>query len=155
MVFSTSITTTNGTAKKDAKKTVLKVSKGLAYRFVVEFPPGCCGLLHVQIFDGNYQVYPASMDDSFHSDARAIFFEDLYLKTAAPYEFSIKTWNLDDTWDHTIQVRVGMASSEAFMSRYMPSISWEKSQAVFAKAAVEQELQKAKAISEFKETFKE
>ena len=155
MVFSISITTSNGTAKADAKRTVLKVSKGLIYRIEVEFPPGCSGLQHAQIFDGSYQVYPASSDDSFHSDARVIGFDDLYLKTAAPYEFTIKTWNLDDTHDHTVQVRIGMASSEAFMSRYMPSISWEKFSKVLAGAAVEQELMKQRAISEFQQTFKE
>ncbi|GAG09185.1 unnamed protein product, partial [marine sediment metagenome] len=74
---------------------------------------------------------------------------------AAPFEFIVKTWNLDETWPHTINVRVGMASSEAFMSRYMPSITWEKFQAVLAKAAIQQEYEKARAISEFQAAFKE
>lgn len=154
MVFSVSITTSNGTAKADATKTVLKVCKGLAYRFEVEFPPGCSGLQHVQIFDGSYQVYPASQQDSFHSDARVISFDDLYLKTAEPFEFLIKTWNLDETWAHTVQVRIGMASSEAFMSRYMPSLTWEKFQGALSRAAIQQEYDKQRAIADFKETFK-
>ena len=155
MVFSVSITTTSATAKTGAKRTFLKVSKGLVYRMEVEFPPGCCGLLHCQVFDGSYQLYPASPDDSFHSDARVIGFDDLYLKSGAPFEFVVKTWNLDDTWDHTIQVRIGMASSEAFMSRYMPSISWEKFSKVLASAAIDQELMKQRAIEDFSKTFKE
>lgn len=154
MVFSVSITTSNGTAKAKADSNVLKVAKGLAYRFEVEFPPGCSGLQHVQIFDGLYQVYPTSQQDSFHSDARVIGFDDCYLKQSAPYEFTIKTWNLDETHDHTVQVRIGMASSEAFMSRFMPSISWEKFQEVLSKAAIKQEYEKARAIEEFQKTFK-
>ena len=155
MVYSVSITTTAATAKTDAKRTVLKVGKGLVYKIEVEFPPGCCGLLHSLIFDGSYQVYPASPDDSFHSDAGVISFDDCYLKMGAPFEFVIETWNLDDTFDHKIQVRVGMASSEAFMSRYMPSITWEKFQSTLAKAAIDQEAMKQKAIDEFSKTFKE
>ena len=154
MIYSVSITTTANTAKTEATKTVIKLCKGLVYKFEVEFPPGCCGLLHCQIFDGNYQLYPTSANDSFHSDARVIGFDDLYLKQAAPFEFVIKTWNLDVTNEHTIQVRLGMASSEAFMSRYMPSISWEKFQEVLSKAAIEQEVQKQRSIDEFQKSFK-
>ncbi len=155
MVFSVSITTGNNTLKVNSTKTVLKVAKGLVYRLEVEFPPGCSGLLHCQIFDGNYQVYPSSQQDSFHSDARVIGFDDLYLKTAAPFEFVVKTWNLDEINAHKVQVRIGIASSEAFMSRYMPSISWEKFQVVLAQAAADQELIKSRAIAEFQETFRE
>jgi len=154
MVFSHSITTTASTAKKDATKTVVKVAKGLVYKFEVEFPPGCCGLMHVQIFDGSYQVYPASANDSYHSDARVISFEDSYLKTAAPFEFVVKTWNLDETYEHTIQVMVGLVSSEIFMSRYMPGIAWKNFQTLIAKAGIEQEVMKQRAIAEFQETFK-
>ena len=146
MIFSSTIATVANTSESNAKITRLPVAKGLVYRVEVEFPPGCCGLMNCQIFDGSYQVYPTSRDDSFHSDARNIAFDDSYLKTSAPFEFTIKTWNLDETWDHGIQVRIAMASSEAFMSRYMPSISWEKFQGVLAKASLEQEALKRAAI---------
>ena len=146
MIFTASIDTVKDTAKAAAQITRLPVAKGLVYRFEVEFPPGCCGLLHCQVFDGSYQVYPSSRDDSFHSDARNIGFDDCYLKTSAPFEFTIKTWNLDETWDHNIQVRIAIASSEAFMSRYMPSISWKKFQSVLVKTSLEQEALKKAAI---------
>jgi len=148
MIYTASIDTVSKTSKAKAQVTRLYVAKGLVYRFEVEFPPGCCGLLHCQVFDGSYQVYPTSRDDSFHSDARNIGFDDCYLKQAAPFEFTIKTWNLDETWDHNIQVRIAMAGSEAFMSRYMPSISWEKFQGVLAKASLEQEALKKVAIEQ-------
>jgi len=148
MIFSSSITTVANTLEAGAKITRLPVAKGLVYKFEVEFPPGCCGLLHCQVFDGSYQVYPTSRNDSFHTDARVVSFDDSYLKTAAPFEFTVKTWNLDETNGHEIQVRLGMASNEAFMSRYMPSISWEKFQTVLAKASLEQEQMKKVAIKQ-------
>lgn len=149
MVFSDSITTDNGMVKVDAKETILKVTSGLIYRIEVEFPPGCSGLMHVQIFDGSYQVYPASIQDSFHSDARVIGFDDLYLKQQPPFEFKILTWNLDETWSHEIQVRIGMAHSEAFMARYMPGLTWKKFQETLSVAAIEERLRQEEAIKKF------
>lgn len=124
----------------------LLIAKGLVYRVEFDFPPGCCGLCHVKIFDGSYQVYPTSRDDSFHGDASVIAFDDCYLKTAAPWMFRVVVWNDDDTWPHTVQVRVGIASSEAFMSRYMPSVSWGKFQQLLAQAAIEQEAQRKASV---------
>lgn len=150
MVFSASITTSKKGDEDDHKETLLVVTSGLIYRMEVEFPPGCCGLLHVQIFDGSYQVYPASNQDSFHSDARVIGFDDLYLKQQPPFELKILTWNLDETWGHEIQVRIGMAHTEAFMARYMPGLTWKKFQEVLASSAIEERLRQEAAIETFK-----
>ena len=133
----------------DASRSVtLPVSKGLVYRIEVDFPPGCCGLLSVKVFDGSYQVWPSSRDDSFAGDGQVIAFDDSYLKLAAPYEFRIETINSDLTYTHKTQVRIGMASSEAFMSRYMPSITWDKFNEVLAKAAIEQDKMREAAIKQ-------
>jgi len=142
MIYTASILTEANTAEASAKRTVLRVGKGLVWRIEAEFPPGCAGLAHLFITDGNYQVFPATMGESFASDGTVISFDDLYLKTAAPFEFVVTTWNLDEAWDHTLHVRVAMASSEAFMSRYMPSISWEKFNESMQEAARVQEAEK-------------
>ncbi len=146
MVYSVTITTDANTTKVNAKKTVLKLTKGLVWKIEIDFPPGCSGLLYTQIFDGSYQVFPASPGTAFHSDNQLIGFDDLYLKTSEPFEFVIKTWNLDDTWPHTIQIHLGMASSEAFMSRYMPSKTWEKFQDVLLQVTKDQEAVKKKQL---------
>ena len=142
MIYTATITTDANTAEVDAKETVLRVGKGLVWRIEVEFPPGCAGLAHLKMHDGGYQVFPATPGESFASDGTVIGFDDLYLKDSAPYEFKITTWNVDEAWDHTLQVRVAMASSEAFMSRYMPSISWDKFNKVMENAAKSQDAEK-------------
>jgi len=146
MIYSASITSGKRGDADDKRVVMLPVCKGLVYRIEIEFPPGCCGLLRCRILDGSYQVWPTSCDDIFHSDARVIGFDDCYLKTAAPFEFRIETVNMDETWSHSIQVRIGMASSEAFMSRYMPSVSWDKFQEVLAQAALEQNILRQASI---------
>ena len=139
MIYAASITTSKGGSEEQAASTVLPVTPGLLWLLEVDFPPGCCGLAHIQIFDGLYQVFPATPGESFHGDACTVHLEDLYFKQAAPYEFVIKTWNEDDTWDHDLQVRVGMAMGRAEMSRYMPALAWENFEELMRDMIVNQE----------------
>jgi len=125
MIYATGITTAANGSKADPYRTVLRVNKGLIWFVEVDFPPGCMGLVNVQIFDGSYQLLPASPDKALCGDGVLLKYDDLYLKEAAPFELTIVTWNEDDLWDHTIQVRIGMASTRLFMARYLPSIGWE------------------------------
>jgi len=140
VIYCSSITTSKGKTEATATETVLAVTSGLLWMLEVEFPPGCCGLVHFQMFDGKYQVFPATPRESFHGDAVTLHFDDLYFKQAAPFEFTIKTWNTDESWDHTLQVRVGMAMSRAEMSRYMPALSFEDFETLLAESIAKQEV---------------
>ena len=139
MIYASSITTDAGTAEKAKADVTLKITSGLIWMLEVDFPPGCCGLLHVQVFDGSYQVLPASVGESMHSDAVNMRFDDLYFKQAAPFELKIRTWNLDETWGHSTQIRVGVASGRAEMSRYLPAIAWENFERLMAESIAKQE----------------
>ena len=139
MIYTSSITTEAGTVEGAKEDITMQITSGLIWLFEVDFPPGCCGLLHVQIFDGLYQVLPATTGESLHGDAVTVRFDDLYFKQAAPFELKIRTWNDDDTWDHTIQVRVGEAASRAEMSRYMPALSFEDFEKMLADSIAQQE----------------
>ena len=105
--------------------TTIKVTKGLVYRVEIEFPPGAAGHHHVVIFDGGYQVWPSTPGQTFHGGWSIIGFDDTYLKLAAPFEFKAYSWNLDETYDHLIQVRIGMVSNEVFMARYLPTYAYD------------------------------
>lgn len=143
MVYAATITTPENTLQSAALDTELIVTKGLVWLIDINLPPGCAGLAHVQIFDGSYQLFPATPGESFHGDGVEKGFDDLYLKVAAPFVFNIKTWNLDQTWPHTISVRMGMASSDAEISRYMPGVAWDKLTEALADMSVIQEAQRA------------
>jgi len=149
MIYSAAITYSKGQSEASLTRTTLRVGKGLVWRLEVEFPPGCAGLTHVRLLDGSYQLFPASLGESFHSDGSVIGFDDLYLKSSEPFEFIIEGWNEDTAWDHTIQVRVAMASNESFMSRYMPSLQWQKFAEIMSQAAVDQALEKQKQLERF------
>lgn len=125
MIYGASITASAGGSAANPDRTTLKVTKGLIWLVEVDFPPGCAGLMNVQILDGKYQICPASVGYSLKGDWALLTYDDLYLKEAAPWELTIITWNEDELWDHTVQVRIGMVSARLFMARYMPTLAWE------------------------------
>jgi len=139
MIYTSTISTPAGTAEKSIPDVTLKITSGLIWLLEVDFPPGGCGLLHVQVFDGSYQVLPATPGESLHGDAVVMKFDDLYFKQAAPFELMIRTWNDDDTWPHATQVRIGVASTRAEMSRYMPAFAWENFEKLMAEMLVSQQ----------------
>ncbi len=151
MIYMATITIPKETSETDPLRTVMEINKGLIWRIETEFPAGSVGLVHLQIFDGSYQLFPATPGESMRGDNITIGYDDLYLKKVAPFELSIKTWNDDETYPHTLQVRIGMATSEAFMSRYMPSISWKKFQVTLSQAAIEQEKIKQEQFAKLKQ----
>jgi len=139
MIYAATITTDAGTAEGAKEDIILKLTSGLIWMFEVDFPPGCCGLLHVQLFDGLYQALPATIGESLHGDNVTARFDDLFFLQGAPFELRIRTWNNDETWGHTVQVRVGLASSRAEMSRYMPALSFEDFEKLLVEAIAGQE----------------
>ena len=142
MIYTASITTTAGGSKQAATRTIIKVTKGLIWNMEVFFPPGCTGLTHVQFFDGSYQILPASPGNTLIGDGQLLRYDDLYLKEAAPFELVIVSWNEDTFYDHTIQIRIGMASARLFMARYMPSLGWEDFTRQMDQARTDQEKNK-------------
>lgn len=126
MIYSKYISTPIDDYAVNPLRTVLKVCKGLVYKIEVHFPPGPVGLYHCQIYDGGHQVWPSTPGERFASDGFCISFDDTYLKLAAPFEFTIYTWNTDDTYTHGLVVRIGMVSSELFMARFLPSYGYKQ-----------------------------
>jgi len=139
MIYTKDITTLKNTTKENPKKTVLKVTKGLVYRVEICLPPGPCGLLHIAIFDGGYQVWPYEYGESFSGDAETITFDDVYLKETEPFEFTILTYNEDDTFQHWCQIRIGLVSKEIFMGRFLPSIGFKELETVMTNILTAQE----------------
>jgi len=142
MIYAYDITTEANVTQSAALRTPLKVTKGLVYQVEVEFPPGPLGLCHVSIQDGGYQIWPSNSEFDFHGDNGYITFPDTYLKLTAPFEFTAVTWNEDDTYDHTIHIRLGMVSDEVFMARFLPSLSFDKMLTVLDAAQKRQEEQR-------------
>lgn len=121
MIYIANITTPKDTALTALKKTTLHVTNGLVYKVEFYFPSGSAGLMGVAVFDGLYQVWPSSVGEFFLGESQLIAFDDLYLKGSAPFQFQIYTYNIDDTHEHFVSVRIGLVSSDVFLARFLPT----------------------------------
>ena len=146
MIYTKDITTPILGAEGNPKKTILKVTKGLVYRVEISLPPGPCGLLHISLFDGGYQVWPQEYLQTFSGDAETISFDDVYLKMTQPFQFEILTSNEDDTYEHWCQVRIGLVSDEIFMARFLPHYGYEEFKKIIETLLVEQEAIRSGAV---------
>lgn len=96
---------------------------GIIYQISIFIPPGCSGLTGVAVFDGNYQIWPTNPDVYFVGDNLYIDFPDSYYKLQPPYQLIIKTYNTDDTYDHSISLHIGLLTYQEYSNRYLPGRS--------------------------------
>ena len=90
----------------------MKLTKGVITRIEIQFPTGCAGLAHCRILEGTIQKWPTPPSTSFASDGYTVPIEENYELENLPATLFAKAWNLDDTYDHTIYVRVGVLRGE-------------------------------------------
>jgi hypothetical protein len=114
--YSKSVSITKNTARKDAASTTLKVWSGVIHNVKITFPDGCAGLAHVKILHGNHSLYPSNDDESFKGDGRTIDFNDYYELGASDNTLTIVTWNLDQGYDHTPEIEIGVLPAEVVTS---------------------------------------
>jgi len=125
MIYTANITIPAQTVSTQTICERIVITSGLVYKVELQFPPGCLGLAHVYIKDGGYQVWPSTPGTDFACDDYTINFEDSFLKQTEPYELQIYGYNDDETYDHTIQIRVGQVSKEIFIARYLPTLQYD------------------------------
>jgi len=112
MFYSFRLTIPANTAKEQAQEKVCKLARGIIHYAEFEFPPGCAGLVHVYVLRGIHQVYPTNPDGDLSSDSYVIPVHDHYPLLTPPYELKFCGWNEDDTYDHTITLRLGLLPEE-------------------------------------------
>jgi len=100
------IPTPANTLASSPLETRLVVTAGIAREEWFMFPAGCVGLAHMVVEYQSRQVWPALPGTSLHWDDVMIHVEDRYPFEEEPFDVVIKTWNLDDTYDHTLTFAV-------------------------------------------------
>ena len=74
----------------------------------LQFPRGCVGLVHVQVRREHHQLWPSNPDgDIAGEDARISWQEDHYF-TEQPYTLTLRGWNEDDSFAHTVTFRFNL-----------------------------------------------
>lgn len=150
MIYQKSITVPANTAVANASTATLEVNKGFIYQVNAIIPAGVAGLAGIRILDGLYQAYPSTPNEWFTGDDTHHNFSDSYIKDTPPYEFTIEAYNLDDTYEHTLTVLIGMEIKEMFIARFLPSYNMDQ---IIQTITAMQERQKATNTQTIKEAM--
>lgn len=110
--YNFTLTLAANTKREDAEFTDLNLTKGILAGGHIFFPAGCHGLAHVTIHSGTGQLYPANKDDTFHGEDGKVELVGRHELDSAPYKLLALAWNLDDTYDHTVQIKLNVLSVE-------------------------------------------
>ena len=94
----------------------LALTYGIINRVEVEFPIGCAGLAHVYVLYHEFQLYPSNPDSSFAGDGFTIAFDDNFPIVETPHVVDIVGWNEDDTFDHTVTIRINVKLPEVTLA---------------------------------------
>lgn len=108
MFYSFQIAIPANTTQNDAIETDIKLTQGVIYNVQVQFPIGCKELAHCQIYREGSQKWPTNPEANLASDGYIIPISEEIELLSAPYTFKAKTWNEDDTYDHTITIWIGV-----------------------------------------------
>lgn len=109
MFYDVSFTIPSNTTKASPLEQDVKLTHGIIHRLEIGFPRGCAGLVHLQIKEGLHQRWPTNPQGSFNTDGYTIAFNEDQEFFVEPYILTLVGWNLDDTYDHTLEVRIGIS----------------------------------------------
>jgi hypothetical protein len=83
---------------------------GTLTRLEIQFPAGCAGLVGVGIWRYEVLTFPSNPGAWFIADNHVIAFDEDFLIDREPYALSLRGYNLDDTYPHTIYFRFGVTA---------------------------------------------
>jgi hypothetical protein len=112
MYYSYPVTVTKETTEATRETTVMDLAAGQITQVEIGFPWGCAGLVHVQIYRSEHQMWPSNAGASFAWNDYTIRFPEAETCLGAPDEWTIRAWNTDIRHDHLIVVRIGILAPE-------------------------------------------
>jgi len=108
MLFDFTISTPDNTLETAKQETILTLAQGIITHIEIQFPPGPNGFLHLQIRNALHQLFPYNLNSDFASSNTTFSFHEHIPFLNPPFLLSAFTWNLDDTFDHIVIVRIGI-----------------------------------------------
>lgn len=106
MFFEYDITVPAQTAEASALRQDLDLKWGTVRRIAVQFPRGCYGLVHAQIWSGRHQIAPVNELGNIKAEDDVVEFDTEWDLMEPPYLVTAVVWNDDDSYDHTLTIRI-------------------------------------------------
>lgn len=105
MLFEYPLTIPANTAEAAPTEDLVALAPGTISRVEVQFPRGCVGLVHVQVWRSEHQVWPTNVDGSIAGENTNIIWPEAYDLDDEPYDLTLRGWSDDDSFPHKITFR--------------------------------------------------
>jgi len=114
MIYDYAIPTPANTLESAPVETLIELPVGRIAHVDILFPSGCAGLAHAQVYRALHQLWPANVGGSFIGDGDVVSWDEDYMLTDEPFTLKAVTWNDDDTYQHTITIRINVLDTDTF-----------------------------------------
>ena len=84
------------------------LTEGIITRFIVFLPWGCGGLCGLRVLRNEQQLFPISHSTWIIGNDSLYEFADDFSLDTEPYTLMLEGYNLDDTYQHTLEVKAIM-----------------------------------------------
>lgn len=118
MNYSSELTIPPNTSQLNPVTASVEMLPGTVTRVRLDFPPGCFGLARVEIWHKSFKLWPSSPMSYFAGDTFPIEWPEDYQLVEAPFTLTIKGWNLDNVYPHTVTVRFAVLTGLSGWQRY-------------------------------------
>jgi hypothetical protein len=112
MFYEFAITVPANTASSAPKEEDLKVTNGIIHRIEVQFPIGTRALTHCRLEHHSFSELPTNPSGDFATDGYTIPIDEYLEFFSAPFVIKAVCWNDDDTYPHTLTIRIGILESK-------------------------------------------
>lgn len=123
MLYSFSHTFTAANTEDNKQKFTLKMASGVINGIDIYFPHGSCGLVHIHVNRGLYQIVPVNTAHQLVGSGNLIRFNEDIQLYHEPYELELYGWNEDDTYDHTIDIKIELHSPQSLLRYIMSNLA--------------------------------
>jgi hypothetical protein len=95
-------------AEVSATSTIIVLAKGFVSHVWLKFPTGSAGLLHISVYNEATKLWPGIAGQWFTGDNEVVEFDTEYdvPLVGGVYKLTIKGWNEDDSYPHSVIARV-------------------------------------------------
>jgi len=108
------ITVPAGTTETNATETIQKIQRGVITYAEVQFPDGCVGLVKLRGFLNATQIWPRNKEGYVHGNNDVVPINEYLEVGRGKNTLRFKTWNDDDTYSHTLTVRITVSDPDIF-----------------------------------------
>jgi len=105
------------------EKHILKLASGIINSIEIYFPDGCCGLVHIHLDDGLYQIVPVNSDQDLVGSGNNIKFNEDIKFTSEPYELQLYGYNEDTENHHRIDIRIELQEQSSLLRYIMANLA--------------------------------